>query len=390
MQTFFLEAMRANTPMKTTKSVKKTSISTYIKTASFYGFSSAITHVKDFTLSKTDITKGKNAAEKVALIRLFIEKKMSTLPQPAMIYYKTLLPDQHTFNLDIIGNPKSIADAILIETSYIIAKEEHTGTDISVELNTLGDRESMKRLERELQSFYRKNWSSVPKSLQPIYKKDIFESFRATEPVAVDLRMLGPDPIRCLSEHSRLHFKEVLDYIENLGIPYSINHSLLGDPSFGSETVFVIISTNSKGERKIIAKGQRYNSVAKKFFNKKEIPSIGSEICIKKETFTCECDPTIKEIKPKFFFIQLSFEAKLQSLQLLETLRKARMGVFQSLTKDKMTAQLSQAEKMEIPYVIIMGKKEALDGTVLVRNMETRCQDTVYLHELIDYIKKLK
>lgn len=376
--------------MKTTKSTKKTSISTYIKTASFYGFSSATSHVKDFALSKTDVAKGKNVAEKVALTRLFIEKKMSALPQPVMIFYKTLLPDQHTFNLDIIGNPKSIADAILIETSYIIAKEEHVGMDISVELNTLGDRESMKRLERELQSFYRKNWSSVPKNLQSIYKKDIFESFRATDPGAVELRMLGPDPIRCLSEHSRLHFKEVLDYIENLGIPYSINHSLLGDPSFGSETVFAIISTDTKGERKIIAKGQRYNSVARTFLNKKDVPAIGSAICIKKESFTCESDPTRKEIKPKFFFIQLSFEAKLQSLQLLETLRKARMGVYQSLTKDKMTAQLSQAEKMEIPYVIIMGKKEALDGTVLVRNMETRCQDTVYLHELVDYIKKLK
>ncbi len=374
--------------MNISKTTKRTVAPSHVKTASFYGFASAADNIKEFALSKTDISKGKSAAERVALVRLFLEKKMSALSQPTMIFYRSLLPEKHTFNLDIIGNPKSIADAILIETAYIIAKEEHVGTDISVELNTLGDRESMLRLERELAAYYRKNWAKVPKDLKQVYKKDILESFRATDPEAMELRMMGPDPIRCLSEHSRSHFKEVLDYIENLGIPYTINHSLLGDPHYGSETVFTITAENSKGEKKQIAKGQRYNNVARKFLGKKEVPAIGACITMKKETFGCEGER--KESKPKFFFIQLGFDAKLQSLQLLETLRKAKMGVYQSLTKDKMTVQLALAEKMTIPYVIIMGKKEALEGSVLVRHMATRCQDTVYLDELINYVKKLK
>ncbi len=388
MRASYREALQAITPMNISNTAKRTAAPLHVKTASFYGFSSAADKIKEFGLSKNDVSKGKSAAEKIALVRLFLDKKMAALPQPTMIFYRSLLPEQHTFNLDIIGNPKSIADAILIETSYIIAKEEHAGQDISVELNTLGDRESMARLERELVAFYKKNWAKVPNDLKLVYKKDILESFRAHDPEAMELRMMGPDPIRCLSEHSRTHFKEVLDYIENLGIPYAINHSLLGDPHYGSETVFAIIASNSKGEKKHVARGQRYNGVARKFLNKKEVPGIGACITMKKETFGCEGER--KESKPKFFFIQLGFEAKLQSLQLLETLRKAKMSVYQSLTKDKMTIQLTLAEKMEIPYVIIMGKKEALEGSVLVRHMATRCQDTVYLNELVDYVKKLK
>lgn len=374
--------------MNSSKTKKKTAIPSYIKTAAFYGFSSGAEHIKDFVIGKSDLAKSKAAAEKIALVRLYTERKMAVLPQPTMIFYKSLQEGKHTFNLDIIGNPKSIADAIVIETSYIIAKEEYEDMEIAVELNTLGDRESLARLERELGAFYRKNWAKVPKDLKPLYKKDIFESFKATNRDAVELRMQGPDPIRCLSESSRIHFKEVLDYIENLEIPYAINHSLLGDTSFGGETVFAITARGTKGERKTVASGQRYNCVARKFLGKKEVPAIGAAISVKKEGFTCEEDK--KEHKPKFFFIQLGFEAKLQSLQLLETLRKAKMGVYQSLTKDKMTSQLAQAEKMEIPYVIIMGKKEALEGSVLVRNMSTRCQDTVMLGDLVEYVKKLK
>jgi histidyl-tRNA synthetase len=367
------------------------------KTARFYGFSSATDHIKEFQITKNDLLKAKPVlqknpvspiAEKVALIRMFCERKMATLPQPAMIFYKSLLENQHSFNLEIIGNPRSIADAILIETAYVIAKEEHEDLALSIELNTLGDKESIGKLHRELGAFYRKNWSKVPKDLRLLYKKDLFESFRAIHPAALELRMEGPDPIRCLSEQSRLHFKEVLEYIENLNIPYAINHSLLGDPSYGSETVFEIVSHSKTGERKRLAHGQRYNCVARKFLNKKDIAAIGACLYLKKESMDCETKK--KEAKPKFFFIQLGFEAKLQSLQLLETLRKANMGVYQSLTKDRMTSQLALAEKMEIPYVIIMGKKEAMESSVLVRNMESRCQDTVKLGDLVEYIKKIK
>lgn len=368
------------------------------KTARFYGFSSAVDHIKQFEISKHDLSKVRQIlqknphstiAEKIALIRMYHEKKMSGLPQPAMIFYRNLRQSSPAaFNLEIVGNPRSIADAILIETSYVISKEEHPHQIISVELNTLGDRESMSRLQRELSAFYRKHWNKVPKEIRPLYKKDLFESFRVTHPTALELRMQGPDPIRCLSEQSRQHFKEVLEYIEKSKIPYAINHSLIGDPSYGNETVFEIVARGKSGDRKRLAFGQRYNGIARKFLNKKDVAAIGASLFLKKESLDCETGR--KESKPKFFFIQLGFEAKLQSLQLLETLRKANMGVYQSLTKDRMTSQLALAEKMEIPYVIIMGKKEAMEGSVLVRNMETRCQDTVLLDELVGYVRKLK
>lgn len=367
------------------------------KTAHFYGFSSATDHIKDFAIGKSDFVRAKailqknphsNITEKIALIRMFSEKKMSSLPQPTMIYYRSLGAGHHTFNLDIIGNPRSIADAILIETAYVILKEEYEGIALSIEVNTLGDRESMNRLLRELSSFYKKNWSKVPKDLKPVYKKDIFESFRTTNKDAVELRNMGPDPIRCLSEQSRQYFKEVLEYMENLEIPYSINHSLLGDPSYGTETVFEIITHTKSGDRKCVAHGQRYNCIARKYLGKKDVAAIGVALSLKKESFSCE--EKKKQVKAKFFFIQLGFEAKLQSLHLLENLRKAHIEVYQSLSKDRMTSQLAMAEKMEIPYVIIMGKKEAMEKSVLVRNMITRRQDTVSLDDLVAYAKKLK
>ncbi len=88
--------------------------------------------------------------------------------------------------------------------------------------------------------------------------------------------------------------------------------------------------------------------------------------------------------------MQLGFEAKLKSLGLIETLRQARIPVIQSLAKDKMAGQVGMAEKSQAPIVIIMGKKEAMENSVIIRETSTRSQDTVKLEDVVARLKKYK
>jgi histidyl-tRNA synthetase len=93
---------------------------------------------------------------------------------------------------------------------------------------------------------------------------------------------------------------------------------------------------------------------------------------------------------PKFYFIQLGFEAKLKSLNIMETMRKAHISVRQNLSKDSISVQLTTAEDMKIPYAIIFGQKEAMDSTVIIRDMKTQSQDTIKIDKLCEDLKKLK
>jgi histidyl-tRNA synthetase len=71
-------------------------------------------------------------------------------------------------------------------------------------------------------------------------------------------------------------------------------------------------------------------------------------------------------------------------------LRKARIPMAQSLSKDSLGIQLGMAERLEVPYVLIYGQKEALENVVIVRNMKSHSQETVDIDEVVEYIKKLK
>ena len=92
--------------------------------------------------------------------------------------------------------------------------------------------------------------------------------------------------------------------------------------------------------------------------------------------------------KPKVCLIQLGFEAKVKSFAVIELLHKSRVPLYQTLAKDKLSGQLELAENLKVPYTIIMGQKEALDNTVIVRNMNTRSQDIIAVDMLPVYLKK--
>ena len=74
---------------------------------------------------------------------------------------------------------------------------------------------------------------------------------------------------------------------------------------------------------------------------------------------------------------------------IVEMLRKEKISVYHSITKDKITGQLNGAEYMKATHVLIIGQKEAIENTVVVRDVISREQDTVPLANLADFLKKL-
>ena len=88
--------------------------------------------------------------------------------------------------------------------------------------------------------------------------------------------------------------------------------------------------------------------------------------------------------------MQLGNEAKLLSLRVLETLRKHRIPVAHTMLREKMSGQIGLVEKTQAPVVMIMGKKEAMEQSVIIRDSETRSQDSVLITDAPAKLKKYK
>lgn len=376
--------------------------------AYYYGF----THAGDLIVEKEDreitkkcleIKEGKVKSEstyltiypeeKVALLRTFLLKNPRGDIQPTMIYHENTLgtprkhsPDEKKFHLDIVGTVKSIAEAVLIKTTIEILKEE--GFDnLMVEINSIGDRESTSGFMRDVVNYYKKNLADIPAHCRQTFKNDPFDMLTCQNEKCKMLSMNAPNPIDSLSENSRKHFGEVLEYLEALKIPYRISNNLLHSRKLCSGTIFEIKDSTSDTP---LAFGIRYNALSKKMGFKKELGSVGVFACYKKEK-SIEKKKRVEKIKsPKVYFIQLGFDAKLKSLEIVEILRKEKIPLAQGLVKDKLAPQLQIAENIRIPYTIIMGQKEAVENSIIVRNMATRSQETIPIDCLAAYLKKIK
>jgi len=95
-----------------------------------------------------------------------------------------------------------------------------------------------------------------------------------------------------------------------------------------------------------------------------------------------------KAPKPKIFLAQLGDLAKKKSLRLFLELEKNGILISESFGRGSLKSQLRVANKLGVEFTLILGQKEALDRTVIIKNMATGEQETVSTDKLVDVVKK--
>lgn len=339
------------------------------------------------------------------MVRHYIEEGLASTPQPILNYaygpvfrhensQRGRLREFRQFDLEIMGSEKSIADAIIIRTTYDIL-EEFGLKDLVVDINSMGDKDSRQAYIKELTNYYKKHITTMCKDCNNRLKTNPLRLLDCKKEECQPMKDKAPQSINFLSTDARKHFKELLQYLEEMEIPFRINPALVRGLDYYSRTVFEVIQNyvDEEGNEKelTVTGGGRYD-LSKPLGSKKDIPSVGTGIGFDRIMMMKDCIKITPKIlkAPKFYFIQLGFEAKLKSLNIMETMRKAHISVRQNLSKDSISVQLANAEDMKIPYAIIFGQKEAMDSTVIIRDMKTQSQDTIKIANLCEYLKKLK
>lgn len=340
------------------------------------------------------------------LMRAYIEHGMQNMPQPAMFYqygpiFRHDKPQRgryrqfYQFDLDCLGSDKSIMDALVIKAGVSIL-EEAGAEKLSIEINSIGDKECRGAYIKELVNYYKKHLSSLPSVDRERLKTNPLRILDSKEEKTKEINENAPDVISFLCPSCKKHFKEVLEYLEEMDIAYNVNKNLVRGLSYYTRTVFEVYTENAEEGglpvQVALGGGGRYDYLARHIGGKKDVPSVGFSMGadrIVESKWYKKLSPRILK-KPKIYFIQLGSEAKLKSLNIIEILRKAHIPIAQSLSKDSLGSQLAIAEKLSIPYAIIFGVKEALENSVIVRDMGNRSQDTVKLPKLLEYLKELK
>ena len=319
-------------------------------------------------------------------------------PEPILAFYATTAPlyvptgvnvrEVGEFGMHVVGSAESLGEILLLKTLFSIMTE--WGMKVSaVRLNALGDRDSKARFERELAVYLRRH----AEALCPLCKKTIIENplgaYTCQGDACRDVLADGPRAMNFLSEKSRLHFREVLEYVESLGLPYEVDDLLVGDDR--EPRVVFALDMQDDDATIVASMGGRYDDYIRKVTNRKDGAAASASLFFRKKGVNRSNIPApARANQPKIYFVQLGVRAKLQGLVVVDMLRQAQLPTAQSFDARSLGPQLQCARDQGVKHLLIMGQREALDGTVIVRSMQNSSQQIVPLTTLPRFLKSLK
>lgn len=361
-----------------------------------------------------------------SVMRSYLQNGMQHLPQPVMLFYDGFFfrherpqrgrqRELHQFGMEIIGEGSSIADAIIIKTCLLILEEAGLKS-LKLHINSIGDGECRNTFKKELAAYYRKKAGRLCEDCKRRIKTNPLRLLDCKEEKCQEIKKEAPQMMEFLCEDCKKHLKELLEILDASKIDYYLDHHLVRGLDYYTRTVFEIFQDEGMAEdeadtaegkpetlpqeeianekpKKLqplaLAGGGRYDMLAK-MLGGKNFPAVGCALGIDRVMSLIKEKQKFvpKEKNVKVFFIQLGTVAKQKSLNVLEVLRKGRIPVRHSLNKDGLKGQLKIAARIKSPYTLIFGQKEAMDDTMIVRNMDTVAQETIPISKLVDYLKK--
>ncbi len=337
------------------------------------------------------------------IVRAYIEHGMKVLPQPVKLYYlsQMLRHEQpqadryrHFWQIgaELIGEETFSADAELI---FILWKifEEMGIKDITLQINSIGDSNCRPEYKKALKDYYKNKLKKVCAPCRNKFKKNVLRMLDCIQAECREISAKAPQIFDFLDEDCKVHFKNVLEFLEEAQVPYIVNPYLVRGLDYYTRTVFEIWpdeENNQGSASQALASGGRYDKLAEILGGQKTEAAgwaIGIERVInylqKKETKI----PKLKG-EPKIFLTQLGDLAKKRSLILFEQFRKAGIPLKASFTRDSIKSQLRIANKLGVRFTLILGQREALDGNIILRDMESSVQETLPLEGITETIKK--
>ncbi len=322
----------------------------------------------------------------------FCEGKLHSIEGPVLFYSIESVPRTgdsaiafHIYNVE-----KSIGEAIIIQLLRAFTRELGL-SEPTIRINSIGDRDSAQRYVRELTNYLRKRLDEMPEAARELMKEHALSALMYLIEKEHDLAFRSPNPLEYLTDQSRKHFREIIEYLDMSEAPYEIDPKLIGHSDCYSEALFAVDFTEEDGSKtsdpKLSIRGGRYNEFIHRTTSQ-SIPAVGAVAILKNKKIPTRLPRPHKQ-NPSVFLVQLGFGPKIKSLLMIDELRKSGIAVHQDLANDSLSAQLRKAEALGVAYTIIIGQKEYVDGTVIMRDMVERNQENIPMSRVAEKLRRL-
>ncbi|URJ23307.1 histidine--tRNA ligase [Blochmannia endosymbiont of Camponotus sp. C-003] len=285
----------------------------------------------------------------------------------------------HQFSAEAFGQIGPDIDAELILITARCWKKLGIHHHLSLELNSIGSLSSRIKYRKKLITFLEKNLSNLDNNaLRRLYSNPM-RILDTKNTKTKELLLNAPILNDHLDDDSHVHFSELCQLLNLLGISYTVNPYLVRGLDYYNKTVFEWV-TDSLGVKKTICAGGRYDELVQELGGH-SVPAIGFSIGLERIILLMQKinNNTFlnNNIYIDVYLISIGNHSRKYAMLLAENIRSKLPSVRLMVHHGggNIKKQFYCANKHKPRIVLIMNAKNVLENTIVLENLQSKNQE---------------
>ena len=314
------------------------------------------------------------------VVRAFVHAKLDRQPMKQKFYYygpmfryerpqKGRLREFHQFGCESFGEASVYEDFTIITMISQIFNELGIGFDLQI--NSLGCPTCMPPYKQNLVSFLTEIKSDLCEDCNRRIEINPIRVLDCKNQTCQSLLVNSPKLINNLCQECDTDFKKLTELLDNAGISYEVDTNLVRGLDYYNKTAFEFVSNNI-GSQSAIAGGGRYDKLVE-FLDGKPTPAVGFAIGIERIMELVQ----MPEASREGIYLGAMTEDAVEKLFPIATTKRKEIKVTVEYNAKGFKSHMKGADKVNARYVVLIGEDELKSGTVWVKDLESKEEQTI-------------
>jgi histidyl-tRNA synthetase len=319
------------------------------------------------------------------IVRAYLEQGMQKLPQPVKLwylgpYFRHERPQSGRFRqfnqigAEAIGSESPLVDAELI----ILLDELLRSLDVPalrLRLGSLGSPEARAAYREELKAYLHRHEDELAKDVRERIEENPLRAFDSKDEGTRAVMAEAPTMLERLDAEDAEHFAAVRRLLDQAGIPYELDGSLVRGLDYYTRTVFSFESERL-GAQSEVGGGGRYDRLTEQL-GAPPIPAAGWAAGVERILLARGEE---QEARPHDVFVAADDGQRERALALVTQLRHAGLRAELDLADRGLKGQMRHADRLGVAHAVILDT----DGRAQLRDMRSGEQREIDVARVVD------
>ncbi|MFT5897688.1 MAG: histidyl-tRNA synthetase [Glaciecola sp.] len=278
----------------------------------------------------------------------------------------------HQFGVEVYGLNGPDVDIEMILIGARLWQAFGIADKVELQINSLGSADARVAYKELLVAFLQEHYNKLDEDSQRRLLSNPLRILDSKNPAVQAIVKDAPKLIDHLDEASQVHFSLLCERLDNLGIKYTVNPSLVRGLDYYNRTVFEWV-TDLLGAQGTICAGGRYDGLVEQLGGK-TTPAVGFAMGLERLVLLVESlDGSLCAHSPVDVYIMaIGDEAESQVMQIAEKIRSElpSLKVQQHFGGGNFKKQMKKAIASDAPIALIIEDGELKNANVSVKYLK--------------------